>query len=172
MRWSRTLLLSDLRCKVRALRGTNNTMRRFFLLSIKPEYSERIFAGTKKFELRKRRLGIRRGDIVLVYTSSPTQALTGAFMAMGELELPVETMWNRHRSQLGIDRAAFSTYYAGSDSSVAIPIGRTTRAPAIPLPELRKFRPGFTPPQSFMYCPPSLKDGVLRLTWEPLLRAA
>src|SRR5438128_2717444 len=124
-------------------------MRRFFLLSIKPEYSDRIFSGEKKFELRKRRLGIRRGDIVVVYTSSPTRALTGAFMAMGELELPVEIMWARHRAQLGIERGAFDEYFDGSESAVAIPIGKAVRIPAIPLPDLRRFRPGFTPPQSF-----------------------
>lgn len=146
--------------------------RRYFLLSIKPEYSARIFAGEKKFELRKRRLGIRRGDLVLVYTSSPAQALTGAFMAMGELELPVETIWNRYRSQLGIDRESYRTYFAGSATAVAIPIGRTITVSPVSLPELRRLRPGFTPPQSFMYCPSALKDGVLRPTWEALLKAA
>ncbi|HEY8211696.1 MAG TPA: DUF3850 domain-containing protein [Myxococcaceae bacterium] len=146
-------------------------MRRFFLLSIKPEYSERIFCGEKKFELRKRKLGIQRGDIVVVYTSSPTQALTGAFMAMGELELPVETMWARHRTKLGIKRGAFDEYFDGSESAVAIPIGRAVRIPAISLPDLRRVRPGFTPPQSFMYCPDILKDRVLRATCEQLVDA-
>lgn len=144
-------------------------MRRFFLLSIKPEYSDRIFSGAKKFELRKRRLGIRRGDIVVVYTSSPTRALTGAFMAMGELELPVGDMWTRHRAHLGIARGAFDKYFDGSENAVAIPIGRAIRIPSIPLPDLRRLRPGFTPPQSFMYCPDALKGHVLRATSECLV---
>lgn len=144
-------------------------MRRFFLLSIKPEYSERIFAGKKKFELRKKRLGIQRGDIVVVYTSSPTQALTGAFVALGEVELPVATLWNRHRNRLGISRSGYDQYFEGAEKAVAIPIGRTVRIPAFSLPDLRRLRPGFTPPQSFMYCPEALRDRALSGAWERLI---
>ena len=144
-------------------------MRRFFLLSIKPEYSDRIFSGEKLFELRKRRLGICRGDIVVVYTSSPTQALTGAFVALGEVELPVEKLWAKHRARLGIERAAYSTYFDGADTAVAIPVGKTIRIPAIPLPDLRRLKPGFTPPQSFMYCPEPLRRNMPSGTWDQLI---
>jgi predicted transcriptional regulator len=146
--------------------------RRYFLLSIRPEYSERIFSGEKKFELRKRRLGIRRGDIVLVYTSSPIQALTGAFVALDEAEIPIEDLWKRHRAVLGIDRESYSTYFQNVENAVAITIGRTIRVPAISLPDLRKIQPGFTPPQSFMYCPDRLRSQVLEEAGSELNLAA
>jgi predicted transcriptional regulator len=146
-------------------------VRRFFLLSIKPEYSEKIFAGQKKFELRKKRLGIRRGDIVFVYTSSPKQALTGAFVALGEVEAPVRDVWRRHRDRLGIEEHAYAKYFEGAETAVAISIGRSIRLPEISLPELRTLRPGFTPPQSYMYCPEPIRHYAEQNMGGPLLQA-
>ena len=147
-------------------------MRRFFLLSIKPQYAERILSGEKKFELRKRKLGARSGDIVVIYTSSPTRALTGAFVVQEEIEMPVTALWRRYRNDLGIQQVDYAEYFRDKDHAVAIAIGRTVTLPPVSLDELRRVRPGFTPPQSYMYCPEPLTALVPPETLRKLLRAA
>ena len=147
-------------------------MRRFFLLSIRPQYSERILSGHKRFELRKRKLGAVPGDVVVIYTSAPTQALTGAFLVEGELEMPVATLWRQHRMELGIQEEDYAEYFRNADRAVAIAIGRTVTIHHIPLDELRRVRPGFTPPQSYMYCPEPLTARFPASALRKLLRAA
>jgi predicted transcriptional regulator len=147
-------------------------VRRFFLLSIRPQYSELILSGEKRFELRKRKLGTHPGDVVVIYTSSPTQALTGAFLVQEEFEMPVAMLWKQHRSVLGIQEEDYTEYFRNTDRAVAIAIGRTVTLPPIPLDELRRVRPGFTPPQSYMYCPEPFTALVPNGTLRKLLRAA
>jgi predicted transcriptional regulator len=147
-------------------------VRRFFLLSIKPQYSERILSGEKKFELRKRKLGTRPGDVVVIYTSSPTRALTGAFIVQDEFEMPVTALWSLHRNDLGIRKEDYAEYFRDRDYAVAISIGRTVTLPPISLDELRRVRPGFAPPQSYMYFPEPLTVLVPPKALRKLLRAA
>ncbi|EPX60481.1 hypothetical protein D187_001968 [Cystobacter fuscus DSM 2262] len=108
----------------------------------------------------------------MIYTSSPTQALTGAFLVQEEFEMPVATLWKQHRSVLGIQEEDYTEYFRNTDRAVAIAIGRTVTLPPISLDELRRVRPGFTPPQSYMYCPEPFTALVPNGTLRKLLRAA
>ena len=49
------------------------------LLSIKPEFAEKIFDGTKKFEFRKTIFKNNNVQKVIVYASSPVQKVIGEF---------------------------------------------------------------------------------------------
>ena len=49
------------------------------LLSIKPEYAEKIFEGTKKYEFRRSVFKNRNVKTVVVYASSPVQKVIGEF---------------------------------------------------------------------------------------------
>ena len=49
------------------------------LISIKPKYAEQIFNGEKTVELRRVKTRLTTGDLVLVYVTSPKQALIGYF---------------------------------------------------------------------------------------------
>ena len=49
------------------------------LLSIKPEFAEKIFNGTKKYEFRKSIFKNKDVDTVVVYASSPWQYVIGEF---------------------------------------------------------------------------------------------
>ena len=46
------------------------------LMSIKPEYVDKIFSGEKKYEYRKR-LCKEKIDTIIVYSSSPIQKVVG-----------------------------------------------------------------------------------------------
>ena len=53
--------------------------KNFLLISIKPEYAQKILDGEKTVELRKTRTRLKPGDIVLVYVSSPQQVIAVFF---------------------------------------------------------------------------------------------
>ena len=55
------------------------------LLSIKPEYSNRILAGTKKFEFR-RQVAKRHVDQILIYSTFPEMKVVASVAVLGVLK--------------------------------------------------------------------------------------
>lgn len=119
------------------------------MLSIKPEYVEKIFDGTKRFEFRKnlfKRDGIKS---VVIYSTMPVGRVVGEF-DVSELiaDLP-EIVWEKTSSYAGIDKKFFDSYYDNRQRAVAIGIGNVRRyEQPMPLIELGI---GSTPPQSYRY---------------------
>jgi predicted transcriptional regulator len=127
-------------------------MSKILLLSIKPQYAEKIFSGEKTVELRRTRPRLEDGDLVLVYTSSPRCALTGAFVVANVVTDTPEVIWRKYGSKAEIERTAFDAYYEGAKSASAIGIERAwTFDRAVTLNELRRRMKGFHPPQSYRY---------------------
>lgn len=135
--------------------------RRDFLLSIHPTYVEKIVGGVKTVELRRRFAeDVVPGAILLIYSTSPTQALVGSVTIKEVLRLPLGELWDRHGAAACIDRDAFDAYFAGLEEGFAIllqdvrPFARQVAAADL------KAKFGFVAPQSFMY---------LRREYYPLL---
>lgn len=65
-------------------------VRKVALMSIRPEYAEKVFSGDKQIELRRQRPQLEAGDIVVVYVTSPLCEVAGAFSVAGivSLDLP------------------------------------------------------------------------------------
>ncbi len=92
------------------------------LLSIKPEFANLIFAGTKRYEFR--RAVFKRGDLdgVLVYASSPVQRVIGEFQIEAIIADDPESVWRQTRQFAGISRAYFMSYFDGRDYAYAIKV--------------------------------------------------
>jgi len=118
------------------------------LLSVKPEFAERIFEGTKKYEYRK--TIFRRQDIdgVVVYASSPVKLVIGEFEIEEILHDDVATLWKKTEANAGISRGSFFEYFADKSHGYAIKI-KTMRMYHVPL--LLNHLMISTPPQSFCY---------------------
>ena len=118
------------------------------LLSIKPEFVEKIFSGQKKFEYRK--TTFRNGvSSVVVYSTQPVGRVIGEFEVKKiHAEHPIK-LWQKTRKHAGIDHKRFMKYFSGRDVGQALEIGsiRMYDAPE----ELTKFCPNGRPPQSFIY---------------------
>jgi len=114
------------------------------LLSIKPEYAEKIFAGTKKYEFR--RTIFKNPDVktVVVYASSPVQKVIGEFEINSIIFTEIENLWKLTEQASDTGRSFFFQYYKG----YAIKIGKTNRHET-PLDLKRDFQ--LSPPQSFVY---------------------
>lgn len=94
------------------------------LLSIKPEFVEKIFAGTKKYEFRKSLF--KRSDItsVVIYASSPIKRIVGEFEIDDILSADVDTVWERTKHYSGITKDFFNKYFQKKEIANAIRIGR------------------------------------------------
>lgn len=97
------------------------------LLSIKPEFAEKIFDGTKKFEFRKSIFKNEDVQKVVVYASSPVQKVIGEFSIEDILNDDVETLWKKTSRYSGITHDFYLSYFANKEKAYAIQIGKTIR---------------------------------------------
>nr|WP_256369188.1 helix-turn-helix domain-containing protein [Ruegeria sp. HKCCA4008] len=135
--------------------------RRDVVLSIKPQYSTPILEGVKTVELRRRfPVKVPKGTLAYIYSTSPTRALTGTAYISGVEKISLEEMWTKYSSVACIKRSDFDDYFSGLDQGIAIQLEHVRQLPrAIGLDELRN-RFEFTPPQSFVYANPLLREAL------------
>lgn len=125
---------------------------RTLLFSIRPEHALKIFEGTKKVELRRSRPKLNDGDWVVVYASTPIQAVIGEVQVDRIIEEQPDALWEQVEKDAGISREQFDSYYMGTNKAYGIYL-RTSRRLPIPvnLKSLRRAWSGFRPPQSYRY---------------------
>lgn len=135
--------------------------RRDIVFSIRPEYAEKIVSGIKTVELRRRFPSQTPvGTVALIYTTTPTQALTGIAEIESVISRAPSEIWDIYSRDACINKKDFESYFAGATSATAIKLrhARRLRRP-LALEELRaKF--GFEPPQSFLYAAPELREAL------------
>lgn len=128
------------------------------IFSIRPTHASKILDGTKTVELRRRFTGgIRPGTLALIYTTSPTSALTGFARIQEVQRLAVPDLWKRHRGAACLRKGDFEAYFSGLERGYAIIL--TSAKPLnrpVSLPELRE-RFGFEPPQSYQYASSNMR---------------
>ena len=121
------------------------------LLSIRPKYVSLIATGKKKYELRRRCPKISEGDLALVYESSPTMSLVGAFTIGKVFQKPPQTIWRLFGKHCGISKTDFMDYFLGCETASAIEITQYWQLEnQVSLSQLRK-RIKIEPPQSYRY---------------------
>lgn len=120
------------------------------LLSIKPEFANKIFDGTKKFEFRKSIFKNKDVKTVVVYASSPVQQVIGEFEIERILNFDLDTLWSLTQDFSGISEDFFYEYFADKEVGYAIKIKKVKkyRNPKNLREEFNLF-----PPQSFAYLP-------------------
>lgn len=116
------------------------------LLSIKPEFVEKIIKGEKKFEYR-RRIFKREVECIVIYASSPRKAIVGEFLIEEIIEKEIKLLWQETHKYSGIDKDIFWKYFDGVKLGYAIKIGKL-KVYKNPI-KIEKF--GKKPPQSFLY---------------------
>lgn len=117
------------------------------LLSIKPEYVQRILTGEKKFEFRKR-LANKPVDTIVIYATSPVMKIVGEVKVKGVHEKAPSVLWEQTKKNAGITRKKYRDYFFGCK-----------KAFAYELEEVKKYTKEFNleeigihqAPQSFVY---------------------
>lgn len=117
-------------------------------MSIHPRYADRILAGSKKVEFRKRPIAC---DVthVIIYATAPVSAVVGAFTVASQHVMPPAALWAAFSDVAGIAKGPLLSYFAGREAGVAIEIGAILRTEE-PLPLLEALGVRH-PPQSYRY---------------------
>jgi predicted transcriptional regulator len=124
-------------------------MQTSVLLSIKPEFVEKIFSGLKRYEFRRVIFKSKNVSKVVVYASHPVQRVVGEFEVGGILALNQKQLWRQTKQYSGIAKAYFDEYFADKETAYAIKIKKAKRYEQPMM--LEYLCPSARPPQSFMY---------------------
>jgi predicted transcriptional regulator len=137
-------------------------LSRDVIFSIRPVHAEKILGGSKTVELRRRfTSAVRPGTLALIYSTSPTSALTGSVSIKEVQWLAVSELWEKHCSAACLPKREFEDYFSGLKRGYAIVLtSAKPLARPVGLPELRE-RFGFEPPQSYQYIRPDMRALVM-----------
>lgn len=120
------------------------------ILSIKPEFVEKIFSGEKQYEYRKI-LFKQKVDTIYIYASRPVSKIVGEFKIDDIVYDTPENIWEMTKLQSGVTKKFFDKYYKGKDKAVALKIKDCKEYEEEVNPE--SLVPDFRVPQSFIYVP-------------------
>lgn len=119
------------------------------LLSIKPEFVERIFSGEKKFEYRRKifkRNGIER---IIIYSTMPEGKIVGEFSISEIHNSSPDLIWNKTKSHSGVNKNFYDSYFKDRSDAYAIEISDVVKYDT-PV-ELKSLGSNIFAPQSFRY---------------------
>jgi predicted transcriptional regulator len=122
------------------------------LLSVRSPHVDRLLAGTKTVEFRRRRWSVPDGSTVLLYGSKNCRAIVGSLVVKSTIVGTRSALWDSHGSRSGLTRQEYRDYFEGSDVAVAICVGDVRRlSEPLTLEELRRRSPSFHVPQSYRF---------------------
>jgi len=118
------------------------------ILSIKPEFANKIFEGNKKFEFRRSIFKNKQVSKIIVYASSPISKIIGEFEIGKIIFKDIHSLWQETKEYSGISEDYFFEYFMGRESGFALEVKK-----------VKKYKNqlciretfGITPPQSFAY---------------------
>lgn len=118
------------------------------LLSIKPEFAERIFDGSKKYEFRKAIFKKSNIKTIVVYASSPVQRVIGEFDIETILSDAPKSLWEETHEFSGISEDFFFEYFSKKAMGYAIKVKEVRRYKKS---QCLRSKYKVAPPQSFCY---------------------
>ena len=119
------------------------------LLSIKPEYAEKILNGEKKYEFRKVLPKNKSITKVIIYATMPIGKVIGEFEIAELISDSPSRLWERTAEFSGITPDFFQSYFEGKKTAHAIRVGRIRKYKK--MKNLSDILPSGTPPQSYWY---------------------
>ncbi|PIT15425.1 hypothetical protein BGI32_05715 [Snodgrassella alvi] len=119
------------------------------LMSIKPEYAEKILNGDKKFEFRKILPKNREVAKVIIYATLPVGKVIGEFEISDFISTSPSELWQLTKKSAGITKSFFDDYFNDRETAHAIRVGVVKRYKKEKL--LEDFLKSNQAPQSFCY---------------------
>lgn len=118
------------------------------LLSIKPEFAEKIFSGEKKYEFRRTIFKNKNVKTIVVYASAPVQKIIGEFHIESVLVDEISVLWKKTQDFSGISENYFFDYFRDKSLGYAIKVKKFKKYKK---PVCLREKYNLTPPQSFLY---------------------
>lgn len=134
---------------MKEMKTTTKTEKNSVLLSIKPEFAEKIRTGEKTYELR--RVNFQHKTLpktIYVYETDPVKAIIGHFTCDKIIKMPLLELWDELSEKTGISEERFYEYFRYKKFGYGLRISDYT--PLIRPVLLKELVIG-TAPQSFRY---------------------
>lgn len=93
------------------------------LLSINPEYVEKIFSGVKKYEYRRNIFKDKNVKTIVIYCTYPVKKIVGEFKIEKIIKDSPDKLWELDPEYTGIEKNKFLKYFSKKDEGYAIKIG-------------------------------------------------
>lgn len=138
----------------------SNKQDNILIISIKPQYAEKIFSGEKTIELRKSKpLRSPENGYMLIYVTSPIKEIWGICKIENIIKDNTEIFWEKFGNQTGVSLKEFNEYYNEKTKALGIKLKDIKKIPNqnLSLKKLKEIIPGFTPPQTYKYLSSELK---------------
>lgn len=137
-------------------------MSNTLLISVRPKFAARIFAGEKTVELRRVRPHVAPGDTILFYISSPEKKIGALSKIKRITDAKVDELWQEVKADAAVTQAEYIEYFEGVDTGYAIHFSEIKKfTDPIELNHIKEIIPGFTAPQSYRYFSPTELSNVL-----------
>lgn len=120
------------------------------VISVQQKFVERIIAGEKAAELRRRAPRIQPGCRVWIYSKAPEAMISICVTVDRIVKGSPQGIWQSHRTDLGVSRDEFDAYFGDTKIGCAIFFKEVVDvSPRVALSEIRSKSKGFHPPQFF-----------------------
>lgn len=119
------------------------------ILSIKPEFAEKILQGEKRFEFRKVIPKNQQVKTVVIYATKPVGKVVGEFDIDHIISETPHKVWSITAKAAGISKSFFDDYFHGRETAHAIKVGVVNRYET-PV-DLNTVLANGVAPQSFCY---------------------
>lgn len=140
------------------------TPLRVALISIRPCFVEKILSGEKKLEFR-RSWAAQQVDVLVIYSSAPTQRIVAAVNVVGVTEGSPTALWELSKEKGGgVTRQLIYDYFEGKKTGFAIEIADVLEFER-PVDPKKVFK-DFLPPQSFRYLDAKDYSKILQQSWK------
>jgi predicted transcriptional regulator len=95
------------------------------ILSINPEFVDKIISGEKKFEYRTKiaKKGVKK---IIIYCTFPRMQVLAEAEIKSVLSLSPEDLWKKTSKYSGISKERFFKYFAGRSIAYAYELGKVT----------------------------------------------
>ena len=122
-------------------------MKNKILISIKPEYTEKIISGVKKYEYRRH---VAKKDIssIIIYETTPIKRVVAEAEIEAILSYTPDELWKLTEEESGINKKFFDEYFKGKRIANAYRIGKVK---VFEKPKLLEDYGVRCVPQSFIY---------------------
>lgn len=134
------------------------------LISIRPLFVKKILSGEKKLEFRRSWVA-EPVDVLVIYSSAPTQRIVATVNIVGVTEGSPTALWELAKEKGGgVTRQLIYDYFAGKKSGFAIEIADVLEFEH-PVDPKKMFK-NFLAPQSFRYLDSKDYNKILQQSWK------
>lgn len=117
------------------------------LISIRPNFADAIFNGSKTVEIRRKIPTIQLGARLWIYVTKPVGEVRGIARVTDIVEGDPDAVWHACGSRTGLVRSDFDDYLDGSAKAYGLVLQEVRAGRPASMVVLRTLRANFHPPQ-------------------------